>query len=58
VLQGADALLLLTEWNEFRYPDFERMKELLKEPVVFDGRNILNRRRLEELGFTYYGIGI
>jgi UDPglucose 6-dehydrogenase len=57
-LQGADALLLLTEWNEFRYPDFELMKATMKEPIVFDGRNILNRRRLEETGFTYYGIGV
>jgi UDPglucose 6-dehydrogenase len=57
-LSGADALLLLTEWNEFRYPDFELMKETLNEPVIFDGRNILNPRKLRDLGFTYYGIGI
>jgi UDPglucose 6-dehydrogenase len=57
-LEGTDALLLLTEWNEFRYPDFEQMKAMMKEPVIFDGRNILNRRRLEETGFTYYGIGV
>jgi UDPglucose 6-dehydrogenase len=57
-LEGADALLLLTEWNEFRYPDFELMKATMKEPIIFDGRNILNRRRLEEEGFTYYGIGV
>lgn len=57
-LKGADALLLLTEWNEFRYPDFELMKSTMKEPVIFDGRNILNRKRLEDTGFTYYGIGV
>ncbi len=57
-LEGADALLLVTEWNEFRYPDLERMKSLLRTPVIFDGRNILNRKRLLEMGFTYYGIGV
>ena len=57
-LEGADALLLLTEWNEFRYPDFELMKSTMKQHVIFDGRNILNRRRLEEMGFTYYGSGV
>jgi UDPglucose 6-dehydrogenase len=56
-LTGADALILVTEWNEFRRPDFERMKELLRQPVLFDGRNIYSRRTLEQLGFTYYGIG-
>ncbi len=57
-LEGADALVLLTEWNEFRYPEYERMKTLMRGHVVFDGRNILSRRRLEEMGFTYYGIGV
>ena len=57
-LKGADALLIVTEWNEFRYPDFEQIKELLNEPVVFDGRNIFNRAKLEGLGYTYYGIGV
>jgi UDPglucose 6-dehydrogenase len=56
-LRGADGLILITEWNEFRRPDFERVKELLNTPVIFDGRNIYNRRTVEELGFTYYGIG-
>ncbi len=56
-LAGADGLILVTEWNEFRRPDFEAMKRLLKTPVVFDGRNIYSRRTLEALGFTYYGIG-
>jgi UDPglucose 6-dehydrogenase len=56
-LRGADALILVTEWNEFRRPDFEQVKSLLKEPVIFDGRNIYSRKTLEGLGFTYYGIG-
>ncbi len=57
-LVGADALLVVTEWNEFRYPDYEQIKAAMAAPVIFDGRNILNRNRLEELGFTYYGIGV
>ncbi|MPZ78038.1 MAG: UDP-glucose 6-dehydrogenase, partial [Deltaproteobacteria bacterium] len=48
---------VLTEWNEFRRPDFQRIKELLKEPVIFDGRNIYDSRDLKELGFDYYSIG-
>jgi UDPglucose 6-dehydrogenase len=56
-LNGADALILITEWNEFRRPDFEAMKRLLKQPVIFDGRNIYRRKTVEQLGFTYYGIG-
>lgn len=57
-LPGADALLVVTEWNEFRFPDFEQIKEMLAAPVVFDGRNLYNREKLEGLGFTYYGIGV
>jgi UDPglucose 6-dehydrogenase len=56
-LDGADALLLLTEWNEFRRPDFEAVKAALKRPVVFDGRNVYNRSTLEKLGFEYFGVG-
>jgi len=56
-LKGADALALVTEWNEFRTPDFVRMKKLMRTPVVFDGRNILNREELQKFGFRYYGIG-
>jgi UDPglucose 6-dehydrogenase len=56
-LGGADALFVVTEWNEFRAPDFARMKALLKTPVVFDGRNIYAPSRLRELGFTWYGVG-
>lgn len=56
-LEAADALFVVTEWNEFRHPDFERMKKLLKQPVIFDGRNVYAPERLKELGFTSYGIG-
>ena len=56
-LEGADAMLLLTEWNEFRRPDFERIKSLLKTPVIFDGRNQYNGKRLLEAGFEYYCVG-
>lgn len=56
-LDGASALLVLTEWNEFRRPDFDRIKELLKEPVIFDGRNIYDPLDLKKLGFEYFSIG-
>jgi len=56
-LHGAAALLILTEWNEFRRPDFARIKSLLKQPVIFDGRNIFDPADLRKLGFTYYSIG-
>ena len=56
-LKGADALLLVTEWNQFRYPDFEKVKKLLNKPVIFDGRNQYNPKELKELGFNYYAIG-
>jgi UDPglucose 6-dehydrogenase len=58
ILDGADALLLVTEWNEYRFPDFERIRGLLRKPVLFDGRNIWSRRSVEALGFTYHGIGV
>jgi UDPglucose 6-dehydrogenase len=56
-LRGADALAVVTEWSEFRTPDFKKMKRLLKKPVIFDGRNIYNQEELRKHGFTYYGIG-
>lgn len=56
-VENADALLLLTEWNEFRRPDFERVKTLMNNPVIFDGRNQYNAARIKEKGFTYYQIG-
>ena len=56
-LKGADALLVVTEWNEFRRPNFQHMKALLKNPVIFDGRNIFDPAELRRMGFTYYSIG-
>jgi len=49
--------LILTEWNEFRRPDFSRVKSLLKQPVIIDGRNIYDAEDLRKLGFTYESIG-
>jgi UDPglucose 6-dehydrogenase len=56
-LKGADALVVATEWNEFRRPDFERMKILMRQPYVFDGRDVFDPAQLKELGFAYEGIG-
>ena len=56
-LKDADALLLVTEWNQFRYPDFQAIKDRLKQPVIFDGRNQYNPAEMKEMGFTYYAIG-
>jgi len=56
-VEGADALFLVTEWNEFRQPDFARIKSAMKQPVLFDGRNVWNAKRVREMGFTYYGVG-
>lgn len=56
-LSGADCMLLLTEWNEFRRPDFDKIKELLKNPIIFDGRNQYNAERLKQRGFEYYCVG-
>ncbi|WP_025270486.1 UDP-glucose dehydrogenase family protein [Hippea sp. KM1] len=57
-LNGADAMILITEWKEFRSPDFYEMKKRLKNPVIFDGRNQYNREFLKEFGFEYYQIGV
>ena len=57
-LEGADALVIATEWNEFRHPDFGRMRSLLKpNAVIFDGRNIFDAQKMKDLGFVYFGIG-
>ena len=56
-LDNADALLIFTEWNEFRNPYFDDIKSKLKEPVIFDGRNIFSPEKMKEAGFTYYSIG-
>ena len=56
-LDAADALVVVTEWNEFREPDFKRIKQLLKSPVIFDGRNIYSPEMMRGLGFQYFSIG-
>ena len=56
-LSGADALAVLTEWNNFREPDFEKIRTLLRAPVVFDGRNVYSPEHMRALGFTYFSIG-
>ncbi|REF28103.1 UDPglucose 6-dehydrogenase [Xenorhabdus cabanillasii] len=56
-LKGADALIICTEWQNFRAPDFDVIKNSLKTPVIFDGRNLYDPERLQSRGFTYYGIG-
>lgn len=56
-LQGADALVICTEWQNFRAPDFDMIKARLTQPVIFDGRNLYDPERLNSRGFTYYGIG-
>jgi len=56
-LEGADALIIVTEWQQYRTPNFEKIKLALKQPVIFDGRNIYNPQNLAKLGITYYAIG-
>ena len=56
-LKGADAMILLTEWKEFRSPDFDELKKQLKNPIIFDGRNQYNNQMMQELGFEYFQIG-
>lgn len=56
-LEGADALAIVTEWQEFRNPDFDEMKRLMKSPVIFDGRNLFDLKTVAGHGFTYYSIG-
>jgi UDPglucose 6-dehydrogenase len=56
-LKGADALIIVTEWTQFRSPDFEMIKSALKDPVIFDGRNLYDPELLEKAGITYYAIG-
>jgi len=55
--EGADALLLVTEWNEFRRPDLARLKAVMRQPVLFDGRNVWDAEKARAAGFTYYGVG-
>ena len=56
-LAGADALIVVTDWNEYRHPDFARVKESLKRPVIVDGRNLYDPEKMQELGLNYYSIG-
>jgi UDPglucose 6-dehydrogenase len=56
-LEGADGLAIVTEWQEFRHPDFEVMRRLMREPVIFDGRNLFEPKPMADAGFTYYAIG-
>ena len=55
--RGADALAIVTEWQEFRSPDFERLRELLKAPVIFDGRNLYDPAMVNRFGLSYYAVG-
>jgi UDPglucose 6-dehydrogenase len=56
-LDGADALIIVTEWKEFRSPDFDDMKRRLKAPIVFDGRNLYDPALMREAGFEYFSVG-
>jgi len=56
-LKGADGLAIVTEWSEFRRPDFEKMRKLMRSPVIFDGRNLFTPEQMKQSGFTYYSIG-
>jgi UDPglucose 6-dehydrogenase len=55
--EGVDALFIVTEWNEFRQPDFDRLKHIMKAPVIFDGRNLFEPERMRARGFTYFCLG-
>jgi len=56
-LNGADALVVVTDWNEYRHPDFARMKSTLRRPVVIDGRNLYDPAKMQTLGFDYFSFG-
>ena len=55
--EGADAIALVTEWNEFRFLNLERLRGLMRRPLIFDGRNLYEPERMRRLGFEYYSIG-
>jgi UDPglucose 6-dehydrogenase len=57
VAEGADALVLATEWNEFKQLDFKKLKSIMKQTVILDGRNLWDASALKDLGFTYMGVG-
>ena len=54
---AADALIIVTEWKEFKSPDFDSMRSALRQPVVFDGRNLYDPQRMQAMGFEYFSIG-
>jgi UDPglucose 6-dehydrogenase len=56
-LEGSDALCVVTDWNEYRHPNFERIKGMLRRPIVIDGRNLYDPAKMQRLGFTYFSIG-
>jgi UDPglucose 6-dehydrogenase len=56
-LEGADALVIVTDWHEYRHPDFERIKHTLKQPLIVDGRNLYNLKKMKDVGLRYYSIG-
>ena len=56
-LAGADALVVVTDWNEYRHPDFGRVKDSLSQPIIVDGRNLYDPGQMRDLGFDYYSIG-
>ena len=58
VLENVDALVLCTEWNEFRSPDFNKLKLLMKEKVIFDGKNIYDSQNLSSFGFEHFQVGV
>jgi len=57
VAKGADALLVITEWNEFKQLNMERIRDLMRQPVLLDGRNVYEPAEMRRLGFRYYGVG-
>ncbi len=57
VLRDADALAVCTEWHEFRRPDYDRVRDLMKNPLVFDGRNLFRPEKMKQFGWEYYSIG-
>jgi UDPglucose 6-dehydrogenase len=56
-LKGADALVIMTEWEEFKEPDWEKVRSLLRNPIVIDGRNLYPPEKMEKLGFVYHSVG-
>jgi UDPglucose 6-dehydrogenase len=55
--KGCDCLVIVTDWNEFKMPNWEKLKDLMKTPLLFDGRNLYPPKKMKELGFEYYGLG-